>query len=328
MAVDSASSAHQVLPSALAYGGGTRRWFVQLVQEGVAPLRATVLARLAEAGSCGGLDMGPSRIAWATEKEAGEFRFCAEVDRPHQEIRRLQRHLDRQRRANNPQNFDEKGRVRPGKKRWSVSNRQRKTETQLREAQRVEAATRKTAHGRYINFLLSKALHWRDDGVSPRALQRRYGKSVGARAPGRFMTELTRKAERAGGSRTIIDVYRLKTSQYDHATDSFRKKALSERWHEFGDGRGRVHRDIYSAFLALHCEGSTYQPRHLEHRWQALESVLRAAGWYEPSSIEATPSGPRYRGTSPEVRDTRPRNLRKGNCLDLGSGRRSELSEA
>src|SRR5690606_35063288 len=49
--------------------GGTRRWFVQLVQEGVAPLRATVLARLAEAGSCGGLDMGSSRIAWATEKE-------------------------------------------------------------------------------------------------------------------------------------------------------------------------------------------------------------------------------------------------------------------
>jgi hypothetical protein len=74
----------------------------------------------------------------------------------------------------------------------------------------------------------------------------------------------------------------LKTSQYDHSTDSFTKKSLSERWHVFGDGRGRVQRDVYSAFLARNSEESTYQPLTLEKAWQDVASVLQQAGWYEP----------------------------------------------
>jgi hypothetical protein len=97
------------------------------------------------------------------------------------------------------------------------------------------------------------------------------------------------KAERAGGSRSVIDVRQLKNSQYDHATNSFSKKNLSQRWHVFGDGRGRVQRDLYSAFLARNSEGSTYQPGQIEKDWQALESVLCAAGWYEIQTAKGNP---------------------------------------
>lgn len=261
---------------------GQRRWYVQLVMEGLAPIKASLLARLAQADTQGGLDIGPSTIAWVTETEAGLAKFCAEVETPRKQVRRIQRKIDRQRRANNPQNYDDKGRVRKGQKHWNVSNRQRQTEVELQELQRHEAAVRANAHGRDINRLLSKALNWRDDGVSPKALQRRYGRSVQQRAPGRFMSELDRKAERAGGSRTKIDVRSLKNSQYDHPTQTFRKKKLSERWHVFGDGRGRVQRDIYSAFLAKNSAGNAYDPVGLETAWQALAPVLGAAGLYEP----------------------------------------------
>jgi hypothetical protein len=146
---------------------------------------------------------------------------------------------------------------------------------------RYEADVRKQSHGQDINNLLGQARVWRDDGVSPKALQKMYGRSISVRAPGTFMSALTRKAARAGGQRQVIDVRRLKTSQYDHGTDTFTKKSLSERWHVFGDGRGRVQRDLYSAFLARNAEENTYQPLTLENAWQDVASVLQQAGWYE-----------------------------------------------
>jgi hypothetical protein len=84
---------------------GKKRWFVQLVQDGKTPIKASVLHRLAPEGTVGGIDIGPSNIAWVTDHEAGLQRFAPEVDRPHREIRRLQRHIDRQRRSNNPGNY-------------------------------------------------------------------------------------------------------------------------------------------------------------------------------------------------------------------------------
>jgi putative transposase len=205
----------------------------------------------------------------------------------------LQPNIDRQRRSNNPDNYHPDGRVKKGCRAWTRSLRQIQAERRLAEMLRYEAAVRKNSHGRDINNLLSKARTWSDDGVSPKALQKRYGRSVGVRAPGNFMTELTRKADRAGGQRNVIDVFVLKTSQYDHSTDTFKKKKLSERWHVFGDGRGRVQRDIYSAFLARNSEGTTHQPLALEKAWHELASLLQQAGWYVTKPQEAGLASPR-----------------------------------
>lgn len=278
---------------------GQRQWSVQLIQQGLSPLKASVLERLAAEGTTGGLDIGPSTLAWCTNTDAGVFRFCAEVDRPHALIRRLQRHLDRQRRANNPANFHPDGRCKKGAHRWASSRRQRRTEASLAEVQRHEAAVRAHAQGRDTNLLLSKARSWKDDGVSPKALQKRYGRSISVRAPGAFMNTLTRKAERAGGGRHIIEVRALKTSQYDHTTHDFVKKPLSQRWHVFRDGRGRVQRDVYSAFLALHAQGNTHNPSGLDLAWGELASSLLRAGLCALKP-QAVPSGT-HAGSSPDV---------------------------
>jgi putative transposase len=260
---------------------------VQLIQEGLTPLKAALLEKLAAPGSRGGLDLGPSTVAWCTSTGAGLVRLCAEIERPERLIRRLQRKLDRQRRAANPDNFNADGTCKRGCRTWVTSNRQRAVEAELADGQRQEAAIRGDSHGRLINELLTHALDWRDDGVSPKALQKRYGKSVGKRAPGLLMSELTRKAARAGGSRTIIDVRNLKTSQYDHTTDDFVKKPLSQRRHQFRDGRGSVQRDVYSAFLHLHAEGSTHNPVGLETAWREMTSLLSVAGLCDLTCEEA-----------------------------------------
>ncbi len=101
------------------------------------------------------------------------------------------------------------------------------------------------------------------------------------------MSELKRKAERACGDTIAVNVRQLKTSQYDHSTQTYTKKSLRVRVHIFGDGRGKVDRDIYSAFLAKNAVRSTarvdgnvverwsHDPEVLEVAWQILAPSLR-----------------------------------------------------
>lgn len=262
---------------------GRRRWYAQLMMDGLAPIKASLAKRLAAPDACGGLDIGPSTIAWVTPGGGDVVTFCAELDDAAGHVRRLQRRLDRQRRANNPTKFDAEGRSKRSREPWVASARQRRTQDEIQAQHARQAGLRKTAHGRLANRMLGHARHWQHDDVSPKALQRRWGRSIGRRAPGEFMSTLKRKAERAGAAVLAIDIRSLKTSQYDHATDSFQKKPLSQRWHELGDGTGRVQRDVYSAFLACHANGSKHDPQALAHHWGELAPVLAQAGHYKPT---------------------------------------------
>src|SRR3990172_12738458 len=70
-----------------------------------------------------GLDVGPSTIAIVGDTKAELKQFCNEIVPKQKEKRRLQRKQDRQRRANNPQNYNENGTVKKGNKKWEKSNR-------------------------------------------------------------------------------------------------------------------------------------------------------------------------------------------------------------
>src|SRR5215468_7083939 len=75
-----------------------------------------------------GVDLGPSTIAVVAEQAALLQPFCPEVPPNWRKLRRLERQLDRQRRANNPEHFDKRGRIKKGRKRWKVSKRQHKVQ--------------------------------------------------------------------------------------------------------------------------------------------------------------------------------------------------------
>lgn len=278
---------------------GEKRYYLQLIQEGVAPRKQSVAERLAPENTVGGIDIGPSSIAWVTDTAAGLTKFCPRVVSQQKRLRVLQRKLDRQRRANNPGCYDDKGRILPGRRAWVKSSRYLQTQAKLQAIQSKLARQRQNEHGILANDLMSHARSWRDDGVSVRSLQKHYGKSIGARAPGSFLTLLTRKAESAGGSRMVQNARELKTSQYDHTTDTYAKKPLSQRWHVFGDGSGTVQRDLYSAFLARNAVqtvdedgviGWRHDPEVLRHAWALLVPTLQEQGWYR---CEGQASDPR-----------------------------------
>jgi len=220
------------------------RFFVQLALEG----KPLIKDKNKPADNIVGLDIGPSTIAHVSDDNATIERFCNELSSKQKEIRRLQRKLDRQRRANNPQNYNPNGTIKKGKKIWHESTRYKKTRRKLAELQRKLAAHRKTLHGNLANRILRQGKHVKTEKLSYRAFQKNFSRSVRDRAPGMFMVILRRKAENAGGSVVEFSTKTTKLSQYCHKCGKYTKKPLSQRVHTCCNLN--IQRDIYSAFLA------------------------------------------------------------------------------
>jgi putative transposase len=241
-----------------------------------------------------GLDLGPQTIAMVCEQRASLQMFCPEVLPDAQALRRLDRKLDRQRRANNPNNYDEKGRVTPGKKHWRSSKRQRRTQTLRREYYRKLAATRKRCHGQLAHQVLALGNVFHVERLSYRAWQRRYGKSVGLCAPALFMNRLSHLAESAGGRIVEVNARQAKLSRTCHC-GAVTPKRLSQRWHRCACGAS-AQRDLYAAFLACFVDPDTslLNAGRAQRAWPGREPVLQAAFEQatrnQPASRRALPS--------------------------------------
>jgi transposase len=225
-----------------------------------------------------GLDLGPSSIAIVPlEGEAQLRTFCSELSPDKRKKRRLARKLDRQRRANNPQNYDSSGRVRKGKLRWKDSQGYKKTHRRLATQERKLAAHRKTLHGRLVHEIVQTGTTIKTEKISYKAWQKQYGKSVRDHAPGMFIELLKRTVARTGGILHEVPTHLAKLSQYCHGCRTYIKKPLSQRWHECPCGIGPVQRDLYSAFLGCHLDLRTLVPSIAQTDWESAEARLRAA---------------------------------------------------
>jgi hypothetical protein len=121
-------------PQAQGADGEGYRYSAQLAVEGVPYQKPNHQVGTAALG----LDLGPSTLAMVPEQgEARLLSFCEELKTDQQKKRRLQRQLERQRRANNPQNYDAKGRVKKGKLRWHDSQGYKKTRRRLGNHERT-----------------------------------------------------------------------------------------------------------------------------------------------------------------------------------------------
>jgi transposase len=224
-----------------------------------------------------GLDLGPSTIAVVADTEAHLQEFATELEFDAKTIRRLQRKMDRSRRATNPNNFNPNGTVKKGQKRWDRSKTYLKVCNSKANLERKLAAHRKSLHGQLVNDILRTGNAIKLEKLSYKAFQKLYGKSVGKRAPGMFVSHLKSKAERAGGRVVEISTYNTKLSQTCQC-GRVKKKKLSERIHQCECGVV-AHRDLYSALLAKHIDPDTFvlQVSQLLEDWQSAELRLWAA---------------------------------------------------
>ncbi len=255
------------------------RYFVQLALEGVPyhkPKHTVGSDTL-------GADLGPSTIALvARQGEASLEVLGAELSPDEKQIRRLQRKMDRQRRAANPEHYDALGRIKKqGKKRlqWKNSRGYERTRRRKAEKERKLASHRKSLHGRKVHEIVSQGNTVIVEKISYQAWQKQYGRSVELRAPGMFIKLLKRTVASTGGTLIEVKTQQTKLSQFCHRCGQTRKKPLAQRWHQCECGIGPVQRDLYAAFLAAYLDAETDLPSCARYQvpWEGAETRLRAA---------------------------------------------------
>lgn len=247
---------------------GKYKYYVQLMIEGIPPMKFNnntgEIKHDIGLGNVG-IDIGTRTIAYSSKSEVKLLELCPEVDNIEHKKLILQRKLDRQRRSNNPDNYNEDGTIKRGiKLDWNKSNKYNKTQNELRELQRKQASIRKQSHEKLANTIISlgnKILveTMQFQGLQKRAKKttkdkngkfnkkKRFGKSLANKAPAMLIDIIDRKLKYNGLEILKVDTQKVKASQYNHFTDEYNKKELKDRWNEDIN----IQRDMYSAFLLM-----------------------------------------------------------------------------
>jgi putative transposase len=266
---------------------GRYHYYVQLVLKGKPFVKKAHQKQFAQvAGQTVGLDIGPSTIAAVSGKQAFLKPFVDELKNLDQEIKVLQRKMARSLRLNNPDNYvahlKRRGnktikvwKVKKGVRQWVRSKSWEADLLKLKELHRLMADKRTYLHEKLALEVLFMGQSVLTERLSYRAFQRCFGKSVGFRAPGLFITTLKRKASKAGAEVVELPTHKAKLSQYNHVTDTFIKKPLSQRYEIVGDDI--IQRDLYSAFLAMCFDSKNQQVDRSQAVivWPSVRSTLK-----------------------------------------------------
>ncbi|MEF2115385.1 transposase, partial [Clostridium frigoriphilum] len=256
---------------------GKYKYYVQLILEGIPPTKynkETGQVRNKIGDGNVGIDIGTRTIAISSKNEVKLLELCPEVENIEHEKSILLRKLDRQRRSNNPNNYNENGTIKKGimtnlkkiKLTWIKSNKYVKTQNELREVQRKQAYIRKQSHEKLANYIISLGNKILVETMNYKGLQsrskettvntngkfnkkKRFGKSLANKAASMFLTILDNKLKWHNTTLTKINTYKVKASQYNHIEDKYVKKELFERWNDFGEFK--IQRDLYSSFLIM-----------------------------------------------------------------------------
>lgn len=264
---------------------GKRRWYVQLINEGLTYQKPTNYV----SDGIVGLDLNISNIAFVGDKKAGLLPFAENVPTYSKEINILQRKMERSRRINNPNNYHpdferlrgrktviKKGSPIKGKREWNNSKTYNLIAAKKRELERKKSAYAKSQNRKIVNEILRHGKQIKTENVSVKGWQKRYGKAIGAKSPGFVQSELKRKAESAGGSFQKFSTRKTALSQ-THLDGERIKKSLSQRVHK--DNSGIVmHRDLFSAYLARYVnDDDCLSLQDARTEYQRSESILRSA---------------------------------------------------
>ena len=268
----------------------TRKWyptgwkyFVQLILEGEPPVKVNpktgeVLHSMGKGRV--GYDIGTQTLAFSGGSRIGLVELVPEAQDIQNELRRINRAMDRSRRAVNPKMFNPDGTVvdttdlppecltKRGRRNWQNSKRYEYLVSQRRYLYGKQAQLRVQQHQELANQLLSLGDDHYIEEMAFRALakkakpqesasgerpkrRKRFGKSIANKAPAAFVNILEKKVLQNGGSFQRINTWEAKASQYNHLNHQYNKKKLSQRWNIMPDGR-KIQRDLYSAFLIQH----------------------------------------------------------------------------
>ena len=256
---------------------GKKVYYLQIVCQGFPPSKVT------KGEGVVGIDPGISTVAFASPTEVALVDLVPKnITRKEKLMKDLDRKIERSQRVNNPECYDERGKIKKGARFKRPSNQQMRLRTRRRKVYRSLSEERKKLQGQLVNRLVSQASSVRIEELNVKGLQKRsrdirinpktnqpyskkrFGKAIFRAAPSGFRTALETRAFQLGIEVEVISPKDVKPSQYNHITQTFEKKPLSTRVYDLSDNYPGVQRDLYSAFLIGHIEKGHYQQAQLE----------------------------------------------------------------
>ena len=246
------------------------RYYADLVMEGLPPMKKRKMGK----GRVG-IDIGTSTIAAVSEANMVFRELNDGIESIDAEIRRLNRKLDRQRRANNPDNYNVNGTVKRDSKNfhkvWKKSKRQRLTEDKIRERYAKRSAKLSQFQDDLANEIVSMGDEIVIETMNFQGLQKkakktekstktgrykkkkRFGKSISIHAPSSLIRKIKIRLAYHKGNLIEVDPYKMKASQTNHITGECMPSDLKSRWKVLVPGT-LVQRDLYSAFLLFNAK--------------------------------------------------------------------------
>ena len=234
------------------------RYFVQVIKEGVPPKKRHFGKEAV------GLDIGTSSVAIVSDS-CVKLEKLSNTENEYKKLKRLDRKLERSKRANNPDNYNIDGTAKKGKRKWIYSNRYIKLRQKRKDLYRKLATKRKEYQEILANKIISLGVDIKVETMRFNALQKRakettinkkngkinkkkrFGKSLSNNSPSQLLTIIDRKLHYVGCYLKRIDTFEVKASQFNHKTKNCIKKKLSQRWNVIDNIK--IQRDLYSAFL-------------------------------------------------------------------------------
>ncbi|KUO72749.1 MAG: hypothetical protein APF81_00585 [Desulfosporosinus sp. BRH_c37] len=203
-------------------------YFLQLVLEGVPPVKLDKNGEFRHkvGRSKVGIDIGPQTAGITSDEKVSLLELAPEIDTPYRKIRKLQRKMDRSRRANNPNKYKANGTFnRSNKDHWVKSKHYQSDQLKLQRIQSKLRCIRKQSHNSLANEIISLGTEVNVERMSFKGLQKRakkttknekgkikskkrFGKSLANKAPAMFLTILDNKLKHLG-----TELHRIKTAE-------------------------------------------------------------------------------------------------------------------
>lgn len=248
------------------YIRGRYKYYLQLTIKGEKPQKNRTLGKGAV-----GMDVGPSTIAVSSLQGVSLDKLADKCDSIERDLWRINRKMDRSKRATNSDFFNKDGtyikRKKGERRKWHFSNRYNHLKLERRELYRKQAAIRKQQHIDMANALLlqgdefivennpidswaKRAKETKKNKNGKNRCKRRFGRSIAHHAPAMFVSILQNKVRSLGGKFHKVEIKNAAT-QFDFTNGEFTKHELNERTVTLSNGRTHQ-RDMLSAFNLQH----------------------------------------------------------------------------
>lgn len=241
-----------------------------------------------------GIDPGVSTVAYVTPNEVALVDLVpSTINQKEKHIKSLERRIERSRRVNNSDCYNEDGTIKKGSCFKRPSKRAQHLLTRRQKTYRSLSEERKKLQGQLITHLVSQASvikieelnvkglrkRARDIRINPKTnrpfSKKRFGKSIFRAAPSAFREALKTRASQLGIEVIMISPKDVRPSQYNHISQTFEKKPLSTRIFDLSSEWIGLQRDLYSAFLIGHIEGGHYEQERLEKDFPTFYTLMK-----------------------------------------------------